>query len=67
MKLIKGEKAASRRGMRHNIETMLEAGYSPRRARGAAHGEVGMEKMGRRHESEGMKEHDKLMDKISKL
>lgn len=55
MKLIKGKKAGTRQGMRHNVETMLQAGYSPKRARGTAYGEVGMEKMARRHESEGMK------------
>lgn len=55
MRLDKGEKAATRQGMRHNIEVMKDAGYSDKRARGTAYGEVGMEKMARRHESEGMK------------
>lgn len=60
MKLEKGKKAATRKGMRHNVETMLEAGYKPKRARGAAYGEVGMEKKASRDESKGMK---KAMDK----
>jgi hypothetical protein len=55
MRLEKGKKAGTRQGMRHNVETMLEAGYGPKRARGAAYGEVGMEKAARRHESAGMK------------
>ena len=55
MKLEKGKKAGTRKGMRHNVETMLKAGYSPKRARGAAYGEVGMEKKARRDESKGMK------------
>lgn len=60
MKLEKGKAAGTRKGMRHNIETMLKAGYSPKRARGAAYGEVGEEKKARRDESKGMK---KAMDK----
>ena len=55
MKLEKGKKAGTRKGMRHNVETMLKAGYSPKRARGTAYGEVGMEKKARRDESKGMK------------
>lgn len=55
MKLEKGKKAGTRKGMRHNVETMLKAGYTPKRARGAAYGEVGMEKKARRDESKGMK------------
>lgn len=55
MKLEKGKKAGTRQGMRHNVEVMLDDGYAPKRARGAAYGEVGDEKMGRRHESAGMK------------
>ena len=51
----KGKKAGTRKGMRHNVEVMLKAGYSPDRARGAAYGEVGDEKKARRHESAGMK------------
>jgi len=55
MKLEKGKKAATPRGMRHNVEVMEKAGYSKKRAKGTAYGEVGMEKMARRHESAGMK------------
>lgn len=55
MKLVKGKKAATRKGMRHNVDVMEKAGYSKRRARGAAYGEVGMEKKARRDESAGMK------------
>lgn len=55
MKLVKGKKAATPSGMRHNVKTMEKAGYSKKRAEGTAYGEVGMEKMGRRHESAGMK------------
>jgi len=44
MKLIKSKKAATGKGMRHNIEVMKDAGYSTKRAQGAAYGEVGMEK-----------------------
>jgi hypothetical protein len=53
-RLVKGEKAASPEGMQHNVDVMERAGYSKERAEGTAYGEVGMEKMGRRHESEGM-------------
>jgi len=68
MKLEKGKKAGTRQGMRHNVETMLKAGYSPKRARGAAYGEVGMEKKARRDESKGMKKamHEKREDKAHK-
>lgn len=59
MKLIKGKTAGSPRSMQHNYEVMRDAGYKPERARGAAYGEVGMEKMARRHESEGMKRLDR--------
>lgn len=62
MKLEKGKKAATKKGMRHNVETMLQAGYSPKRARGAAYGEVGMEKKARRDESKGMKKAMKHKD-----
>lgn len=55
MKLEKGKKAATGKGMRHNIEVMKDAGYSTKRAQGAAYGEVGMEKKARRDESKGMK------------
>lgn len=63
MKLEKGKKAATRKGMRHNVETMLQAGYSPKRARGAAYGEVGMEKAGRRHERDTMLKKSKAKSK----
>ena len=59
MKLVKGKKAATRKGMRHNVETMLEAGYTPTRARGTAYGEVGMEKKASRDESKVMKKRKK--------
>lgn len=55
MKLEKGKKAATEKGMRHNIEVMKDAGYSTKRAQGTAYGEVGMEKKARRDESKGMK------------
>ncbi len=65
--LIKGKKAASPKGMQHNYDVMRDAGYSKKRAEGAAYGEVGMEKMARRHEREGMMKHDDLMDMVKKL
>ena len=55
MKLIKGKKSGTKKGMRHNVEVMLDAGYKPKRARGAAYGEVGLEKRARKDESKGMK------------
>lgn len=55
MKLVKGKKAETAKGMRHNIEAMKDAGYSTRRARGTAYGEVGMAKKASRDESRGMK------------
>lgn len=58
--LVKGKAAAKPQNMQYNKKVMEKAGYSPKRAEGAAYGEVGMEKMARRHESEGMK---KAMDK----
>lgn len=70
MKLEKGKNAGTRQGMRHNVEVMLQAGYSPKRARGAAYGEVGMEKKARRDESRGMKKemnHDDLVNMIKNL
>lgn len=56
--LVKGKAAATPKGMRHNVDVMKDAGYSAKRAVGTAYGEVGMEKMARRHESEGMKKAD---------
>lgn len=58
MKLVKGKKAATPKGMRHNVEVMRNAGYSKKRAEGAAYGEVGMEKMARRHESKAMEKRE---------
>lgn len=55
MKLVKGKKAGTPKGMAHNVKTMEKAGYSKKRAEGTAYGEVGMEKKARRHESRGMK------------
>lgn len=55
MKLVKGKKAETAKGMRHNIETMKDAGYSTKRARGTAYGEVGMAKKASRDESKAMK------------
>jgi len=55
MKLDKGKKAATPKGMKHNEEVMENAGYSKKRAEGTAYGEVGMEKKARRDESKGMK------------
>jgi len=55
MRLDKGEKAATRKGMQHNYDVMRDSGHSKARSAGTAYGEVGMEKMARRHESEGMK------------
>jgi len=55
MKLVKGKKAATKEGMKHNVKTMEKAGYSKKRAEGTAYGEVGMEKKARRDESKGMK------------
>lgn len=42
MKLEKGPIAATRQGMRHNIEVMKQAGYSDKRAVGTAYGEAGL-------------------------
>lgn len=59
MKLEKGKKAGTRKGMRHNVEVMEKACYKPKRARGAAYGEVGEEKGARRDESKAMKAKNK--------
>jgi len=53
--LVKGKKAETAKGMRHNVKAMEEAGYPKRRAVGTAYGEVGMAKKAERHESKGMK------------
>lgn len=55
MRLDKGKKAATPKGMEHNYKTMKDAGYSKKRAEGTAYGEVGMEKKASRDESKGMK------------
>ncbi len=56
--LVKGKAAASPSNMEYNKKLMESKGYSDKRAVGTAYGEVGMEKMARRHESEGMSKHD---------
>lgn len=66
MKLEKGKKAGTRKGMRHNVEVMLEAGYKPKRARGAAYGEVGMEKLEEKRESKAKKDVIKHLKKDNK-
>lgn len=53
--LVKGKAAASPKGMSHNVKVMEKAGYSKKRAVGAAYGEVGMEKKARRDESKAMR------------
>lgn len=53
--LVKGKKAATSKGMSHNVKVMEKAGYSKSRAIGASYGEVGMEKKGRKDESKAMK------------
>lgn len=63
MKLVKGKKAETAKGMSHNVEVMRDAGYSKKRAVGTAYGEVGMAKKASRDESRGMK---KAMDKKEK-
>jgi hypothetical protein len=59
MKLVKGKKAATKEGMKHNVKTMEKAGYSKKRAEGTAYGEVGMEKKARKDESKAMKKSKK--------
>lgn len=58
MKLDKGKKAETPKGMRHNVKVMRDAGYDENRAKGTAYGEVGMAKKARRDESRGMKKHE---------
>lgn len=58
MKLEKGKKAATPKGMEHNKKVMEKAGYSKKRAIGTAYGEVGMEKKARKDESKAMKKED---------
>lgn len=55
MKLVKGKKAETAKGMRKNVKVMEKAGYSKKRAVGTAYGEVGMAKKASRDESRGMK------------
>lgn len=64
MKLVKGKKAETPKGMAHNVKTMEKAGYSKKRAEGTAYGEVGMAKKARKDESKAMKKHmDEKQDK----
>ncbi len=51
MKLVKGKKAETPKGIEHNEKVMRKAGYSKKRAEGTAYGEVGMAKKARRDES----------------
>jgi hypothetical protein len=53
--LDKGEYAATPQGMQHNYEVMRDAGYNKQRSEATAYGEVGEEKIARKHESYGMK------------
>ena len=53
MKLDKGKKAETAKGMRQNVKGMEKAGYSKARAVGTAYGEVGMAKKASRDESKG--------------
>jgi hypothetical protein len=62
MKLEKGKKAATPKGMSHNVKTMEKAGYSKKRAVGTAYGEVGMEKKARKDESKAIKKPAKKKD-----
>ena len=57
MKLEKGKKAETGKGMRHNIEVMKDAGYSTKRAQGAAYGEDGMAHKASRDESKACKKY----------
>lgn len=52
--LVKGKAAAKPKNMRYNVKVMEKAGYSPKRAKGAAYGEVGLEKRGREDERRAM-------------
>jgi hypothetical protein len=55
MKLEKGKKAESKKGMEHNFKVMRKAGYSKKRSEGASYGEIGLAKKGRKDESKAMK------------
>lgn len=55
MKLVKGKKAETPKGMSKNVSVMEKAGYSKKRAVGTAYGEVGMAKKARKDESKAMK------------
>jgi len=66
MMLEKGKKAATKAGMKHNVKTMEKAGYSKKRAEGAAYGEVGMEKKARRDESKAMERKEEKREKGTK-
>lgn len=65
--LVKGKKAATPKGMQHNYDVMRDAGYSKRRSEATAYGEVGLAKMARRHEREGMMKYDDIQSMIKKL
>lgn len=55
MRMDKGKKALTKKGMQHNKDVMLKEGKSMKRAVGAAYGEAGMAMKGMRDESKGMK------------
>ncbi len=57
MKLVKGKKAETKKGMQHNVDVMEKAGYPKKRAVGAAYGEAGMAKKASRDESKAMKKY----------
>lgn len=55
MKLDKGLKAETKKGMQHNYDVMRDSGYSKSRSAGTAYGEVGMAKKASRDESRAMR------------
>ena len=61
--LVKGKAAETPKGMSHNVKVMEKAGYPKRRAEGAAYGEVGLAKAGRRHERDAMLKKSKAKSK----
>lgn len=66
MKLVKGKKAETKAGMKHNVKTMEKAGYSKKRAEGAAYGEVGMAKKARKDESKAMEKREDKKERSTK-
>lgn len=66
MKLVKGKKAETPKGMAHNVKTMEKAGYSKKRAEGTAYGEVGMAKKARRDESKAMEKREEKKEHSTK-